>query len=40
MDDDRAALAAILHRWERENIAGTKAEAIWTPSSFPLEGTG
>ncbi len=37
MDDDRAALATILHRWERENVAGTKAEAIWTPSPFPLE---
>lgn len=37
MDDDRAALASILHRWERENIAGTKAEAIWQPSPFPLE---
>lgn len=36
-DDDRPALAAILHRWERENIAGTKAEAIWKPSPFPLE---
>ncbi|MDV2983417.1 UNVERIFIED_CONTAM: hypothetical protein Q9R58_03750 [Methylobacteriaceae bacterium AG10] len=37
MDDDRAALASILHRWERENIAGSKAEAIWQPSPFPLE---
>lgn len=37
MDDDRAALAAILHRWERENIAGTKIEALWQPSPFPLE---
>ena len=40
MDDDRAALAAILHRWERENVAGTKAEAIWMPSPFPLEESG
>ncbi|GJE81778.1 hypothetical protein [Methylorubrum thiocyanatum] len=37
MDDDRAALATLLHRWERENVAGTKAEAIWQPSPFPLE---
>lgn len=40
MDDDRAALAAILHRWERDNVAGTKAEAIWRPSPFPLEEAG
>ncbi|SFK45731.1 hypothetical protein SAMN04488125_10224 [Methylorubrum salsuginis] len=40
MDDDRAALAAILHRWERENVAGTKAEAIWAPTPFPLEEVG
>lgn len=40
LDDDRAALAAILHRWERENVAGTKAEAIWMPTPFPLEEMG
>lgn len=39
MDDDRAALAAILHRLERENVAGTEAEAFWMPSPFPLEET-
>lgn len=40
LDDDRAALAAILHRWERENVAGTAAEAIWEPAPFPLEDMG
>ncbi len=39
MDDDRAALAAILHQWERENVAGTAAEPLWTPTPFPLEAT-
>jgi hypothetical protein len=40
MDDDRAALAAVLHRWERENVAGTEVEPFWTPTPFPLELTG
>ena len=39
-DGDRAALAAILHRWERENVTGTAAEPIWTPTPFPIENTG
>lgn len=37
MDDDRAAVAAVLHRWERENVAGTAVEPFWTPTPFPLE---
>lgn len=37
LDGDRAALAAILHRWERENVTGTAAEPIWTPTPFPIE---
>lgn len=40
MDDDRVALAAVLHRWERENVAGTEVEPFWTPTPFPLELTG
>lgn len=40
MDDDRVALAAILHRWERENVAGTTAEANWEPVPLPLEEMG
>lgn len=40
MDDDRTALAAVLHRWERENVAGTAVEPFWTPTPFPLEKTG
>ncbi|WP_462123472.1 hypothetical protein [Methylorubrum aminovorans] len=40
MDDNRAALAAILHRWERENVACAKVEAIWAPTPFPLEEAG
>lgn len=39
LDGDRAALAAILHRWERENVTGTAAEPIWTPTPFPIEKT-
>lgn len=37
MDDDRAALAALLHQWERENVTGTPVERIWQPTPFPLE---
>ncbi len=34
---DRAALATILHRWEADNIRGTKIEPYWEPTPFPLE---
>lgn len=37
MDNDRAALAALLHQWERENVMGTPVERIWQPTPFPLE---
>ncbi len=40
LDNDRTALAAILHGWERENVVGTAVEPFWTPTPFPLESTG
>ncbi|WP_336485390.1 hypothetical protein [Methylobacterium nigriterrae] len=37
MADDRAALAALLHRWEAENVRGTALEPYWQPTPFPFE---
>ena len=34
---DRTALAAILHRWEAENVRGSPYEAYWAATPFPLE---
>ncbi|WP_155912015.1 hypothetical protein [Methylobacterium sp. 77] len=39
MADDRAGLAAILHRWEAEYLVGSPLEPYWAPSPFPLEET-
>ncbi|WP_430910547.1 hypothetical protein [Methylobacterium sp. sgz302541] len=38
MAGDRAALARLLHRWEEDNILGTKVAPYWVPAPFPLEG--
>jgi len=37
MADDRAGLAALLHRWEAENIVGSPLEPYWVAERFPLE---
>jgi len=37
MADDRAGLAALLHRWEAENIVGSPLEPHWVAERFPLE---
>lgn len=34
---DRAALAAILHRWEAEAVGIHKVERYWEPTRFPIE---
>ena len=35
--DDRAGVANLLHRWEREVAQSRKLAGIWEPSPFPLE---
>jgi hypothetical protein len=37
MADDRAGLAALLHRWEAEAIVGSPLEPHWVAERFPLE---
>ncbi|NEU12429.1 hypothetical protein G3T14_09810 [Methylobacterium sp. BTF04] len=37
MADDRAALATLLHHWERESARNYKIEDYWQPTPFPLE---
>lgn len=37
MADDRAGLAALLHRWEAENIVGSPLEPYWVVERLPLE---
>lgn len=37
MAGDRAGLAALLHRWEAENIVGSPLEPYWVAERFPLE---
>jgi hypothetical protein len=37
MADDRAGLAALLHRWEAENIVGSPLEPYWIKETLPLE---
>jgi hypothetical protein len=37
MASDRAALARLLHGWEKSNTVGTKLEPYWCPTPFPLE---
>lgn len=37
MADDRAGLAALLHRWEAENIVGSPLEPHWVKKPLPLE---
>jgi hypothetical protein len=34
---DRAALAAILHKWEEYTVTNLKLTKYWEPSPFPLE---
>jgi hypothetical protein len=35
--DDRRALAQLLHRWERESVQKLNLAAVWEPTAFPLE---
>jgi hypothetical protein len=34
---DRAAIAALLHEWERQNVRTWGIEHFWEPTPFPLE---
>jgi len=35
--EDRAAIAALLHEWERQNVAKWGVEHLWEPTPFPVE---
>jgi hypothetical protein len=35
--EDRAALAAVLHRWEAHSVKALKLEKYWEPTPFPIE---
>lgn len=35
--ENRAALAAVLHRWEAHTVKALKLEKYWEPTPFPIE---